>query len=346
MVKLSAFDILWNQYSRVPPVLSVDLSGKSIVIVGANAGIGLQAAKHFSRMCPSRVILACRNEEKASLAAELIAKETGFRADVEIVDLASFLSVKAFSKRLEGEPIDVLVLNAAVAKSEYQATEDGWEEVLQTNYLSTALIAFLLIPNLHKAAKLHNSSSRVVVVTSEVHIWRRIDEHLVYHDILHELNNKEHWTPELTALCRYADTKLLLVLFTRALSQHLSKSLAFSVVPTCVNPGWCGTELTHSVFLSERIRVRAIQALIGRTAEQGARQLIWAGLGPDGKEGRHVHYAMSEAYVSLAKVEEPGDFVVSKEGFEAQEKLWNETIAVLADVAPEVRAIAEQYFNN
>lgn len=61
---------------------------------------------------------------------------------------------------------------------------------------------------------------------------------------------------------------------------------------------------------------------LGRTSEQGARQSIWAALGPDGKDGPHVKPIMSGAYVSLATVTEPSDFVISKEGYDAQEKLW------------------------
>jgi retinol dehydrogenase 12 len=60
---------------------------------------------------------------------------------------------------------------------------------------------------------------------------------------------------------------------------------------------------------------------VGRTAEEGARQLLWAALGPDGKDGEHVKH-LRGAYVSTFEVREPSDFVVSKEGYETQERIW------------------------
>ena len=54
----------------VPPVLHADLVGKTVIITGANAGIGFEAAKHFAKMSPARLILACRSEEKGLRALQ------------------------------------------------------------------------------------------------------------------------------------------------------------------------------------------------------------------------------------------------------------------------------------
>ena len=58
------------QYTPIDPVLTADLSGKSVIVTGANTGLGLEAAKHFARMGPERLILACRSEAKGKAAAE------------------------------------------------------------------------------------------------------------------------------------------------------------------------------------------------------------------------------------------------------------------------------------
>lgn len=48
------------------PVIKADLSGRTVMVVGANTGIGYEAAKHFAAMQPSKVIITARNDDKAA----------------------------------------------------------------------------------------------------------------------------------------------------------------------------------------------------------------------------------------------------------------------------------------
>ena len=109
-----------------------------------------------------------------------------------------------------------------------------------------------------------------------------------------------------------------MILFARALAAHLGGR---AVVPTAVNPGFCYTGLRKQLGLPTRALMAAVDATVGRTAEQGARQLLHAALGPDGADGEHVEFFRG-AYVSANAVREPSDFVLSKAGREVQDTVW------------------------
>ena len=69
------------------------------------------------------------------------------------------------------------------------------------------------------------------------------------------------------------------------------------------------------------------EAIIAKTAEQGSRPLLWAALGPDGKDGEHVE-EIKGAFVLNAAVRESSDFVISAEGKVAQDKAWVSQVVV------------------
>lgn len=68
MVQFSVLNFIKSQWTPVPPAPKVDLHGQTVVVVGANTGIGFEAATHFARMGPGRLILACRSLERGSVA--------------------------------------------------------------------------------------------------------------------------------------------------------------------------------------------------------------------------------------------------------------------------------------
>lgn len=70
MPKLTFWTIFADQWTYLPPPLYADLDGKTVLVLGANTGIGLEAAKHFAKMKPARLIVGCRSEERGRAACE------------------------------------------------------------------------------------------------------------------------------------------------------------------------------------------------------------------------------------------------------------------------------------
>lgn len=68
MVKRTLLDFVRDQWAPVPPVLTADLAGKTVIVTGANTGLGFEAAKHFARMNPAKLILACRSQQRGEAA--------------------------------------------------------------------------------------------------------------------------------------------------------------------------------------------------------------------------------------------------------------------------------------
>jgi len=208
---------LREQLATVPPVENEDLSGKTVVIIGANVGLGFESAKHFARMNPDRIILGCRSKERGEAAATKLKTETGYEsAELWIIDLGRISSVVDFAKRFEkeGSRLDILLLNAGIAPAPgQQLTADGYEPTFQVNNLCSSLLALRLLPIMLRTAEKHHTSPRIVVVSSEVHYYSKLDK-----DVFDSPNGlvtfgKLEYSSEMDIFGRYSDSKLLNVFF-------------------------------------------------------------------------------------------------------------------------------------
>lgn len=139
---------------------------KSIIITGANSGIGFECAMHMAKIAPDKqIILACRNVESGNEAIRKIQQKTDHQHLVCMqIDLASLQSVrdfrKAFSKRSE-PVITTLVNNAGIAPNirETAYTEDGFEITFGTNHLGGFFLTLLLLPYLEKGGSITFTAS-------------------------------------------------------------------------------------------------------------------------------------------------------------------------------------------
>ncbi|KAJ8482940.1 hypothetical protein ONZ45_g14773 [Pleurotus djamor] len=317
--KRSFYTQLMDQVHAVQPVTTVSLSGKVVVVIGANTGIGFETVKHFAAMNPAKIILGCRNEERGAAALEKLKESTGYTGgEMWLIDLNSFASVKAFAEKFEQEVdrLDILVANAAVHVFQYGVTEDGWETSLQVNYLGHCLLILRLLPIMTRTAAQSSVSPRVVIVSSGLHQQAKLPDKISKaSSILRAMSSEENCVPY-DEPNEYAVSKLLNLLSAIALTRALPTS-GQSVIVNVVDPGFCYSEL--------------------RRAEEGARQLIWASVANQENED-----VMRGAYVSAMKIVTPSCFVMSEEGQAFMER--RETVTVLSEADPKVRLAAEQCF--
>ena len=198
---------------------------KTIIITGANSGLGFETARKIARNPDYKVILACRNEEKSSAARERIVKETGNENIVPLrLDISSLSSVRSFAQQIitVGGKVDALVNNAGISSMNHTGTTiDGIEVVFATNYLGHFLLTQLLLS--HMADK-----GRIVNISSDMHNppggiqWPEL-ETLVH--------------PERNDRRNYSWSKLCMIYFTHELDSRLQAENRHVTV-NAFNPGY------------------------------------------------------------------------------------------------------------
>ncbi|KAF8211139.1 short-chain dehydrogenase [Mycena galopus ATCC 62051] len=340
-MRFSIWDFIVDQWRRQPPVVKVDLTGKTVIVLGANTGIGFEASKHFATMNPGRLILACRSQERGQAAVDELRAATGYlKAELWLIDLADFASVKQFVDKFEREDgrLDILVENAAIGSFKYAATKDNWDISLQVNHLSDSLLALLLLPAMINTAQQHSTTPRIVVVSSGMHYWVKMDKNVSGHpNILKTLGSAKYCT-EKKMQDRYSLTKLFNVFFVRALNARLPSSTP--LVISAVDPGYCYSELRREFSGIMGLLTWLMDKALAFPAEVGSRRLVWTALSHQDQPQK-----LRGAYSSSFHVLEVSDFALSAEGVKMQNQTWDELVDILGEIDPRVTEVVEKYLS-
>lgn len=192
------------------------------------------------------------------------------------LDLNSYDSIQDFAKRSSSlDSLDVAVLNAGVFMTEYDESRYGWEEDLQVNVLSTALLGLQLLPKL-KASKKSGHRPVLEIVGSGGHEVATITEEERRADnLLRSYNTAKGYVPSR----QYHISKLFVMYVMQTLADFAKPSGATSTEPKvlvlAVCPGVCKSDLARGLsgFVMGLIKVIAA-ALVLRTTEQGARTFV------------------------------------------------------------------------
>jgi len=173
----------YSRLFRTPSYPTQSFAKQTIIVTGANSGLGLEAARHFYRLNSAKLILAVRTISKGHIAKEDIVAGVKHRTDADAIevwplDLASTESTLDFAERVKKElpRLDALVENAGIHNKEW-STSEGFEDTIQVNVLNTFLLAFSLLPKLRET-KTHfpDSSPHLVVMSSEAHKLTKFKE--------------------------------------------------------------------------------------------------------------------------------------------------------------------------
>ena len=187
---------VYQQLLYKPAYPTGDLSGQTIIVTGSNVGLGLDAARHFTRLNAAKVVLAVRTESKGEEAKERIFRALGAdrsRLEVWKLDMSSSESVKAFAERANRlDRLDAVVENAGVMTRNWKMME-GDESHIKVNVISTVLLALLLLPKLRESGRKYTTETHLVLVGSDLHTVAKFREKDVRDKRLFEaLNSEKH----------------------------------------------------------------------------------------------------------------------------------------------------------
>ncbi|KAH7137385.1 putative short chain dehydrogenase/ reductase [Dactylonectria estremocensis] len=247
-------------------------SGGTYIVTGANVGLGFEAAKHLVALGAVKVIMAVRNVTAGEAAKIKIEEATGIAnvAEVWVLDLASYDSVKAFAKKSAAEldRIDALIENAGVAMPGTTLPE-GHLAPFTVNVLSTLLLAALMLPKLSESAEKFGIMPRIAFVTSGVGFDAKAEWEGIKDDPLRKMDAA---TEELK-MKAYPLSKLMETFAVRQFAA-LNPVARTGVVMNLICPGLCVTELSRDVPQAFRERLTDQLTKYGRTAEVGSRTLL------------------------------------------------------------------------
>ncbi|XP_066551816.1 dehydrogenase/reductase SDR family member 13 [Amia ocellicauda] len=281
------------------------LQGKTVIITGGNTGIGKATAVDLARR-GARVILACRNKQRAEAAVLDIKKDSGSSAVVFMqLDLASLQSVRSFAETfLKTEPrLDLLINNAGVVDA--GRTVDGFGLMFGVNHLGHFLLTCLLLDRLKEG-----DPSRVINVSSMTHRWGQIDFDCI--NTHKALGLGDSFSGIFKT---YSHSKLCNVLFTHELAKRLQGT---NVTCYSLHPGSVKTELTRNASLLENLILKLMAWLFFLDTKAGAQTTLHCAL----KKGIEP---LSGQYFSCCAVEEVDakarDDAVAKKLWEVSERL-------------------------
>ncbi|WP_256490500.1 oxidoreductase [Haladaptatus sp. AB643] len=257
-----------------------DQSGRTVIITGANSGLGLEATKAFARK-GGHVVMACRSLDRANRARRKIESMVSDASlTVLELDLASQASIRQFGTEFESEfdRLDVLLNNAGIMMTPYSTTEDGFERQLGVNHLGHFALTGLLLDHLVET----DGETRVVTQSSIAHKSGSGEIHF------DDLNGKQSYS----RFEAYAQSKLANLLFTYELDRRL-RAVGADTIAVAAHPGSSATELASGdtemdTSVIQQIVRKFVNTFMTQSAVAGALPALYAATAANVDGGHYI----------------------------------------------------------
>ena len=268
-----------------------DLTGKTIIITGANSGTGFAATKFMSAK-GATIIMACRNPDKANKALQSIKNDNAeAKLDFIQLDLSSLASIKQFSEEFKKKysSLDILINNAGMSQTPDIKTEDGFEMQIGVNHLGHYALTGHLMDRL-----VNTKDSRVVTMSSMNH-----EQGIMNFDNLF-LEGEYH------QMKAYEQSKLANLLFSYELSRKLTQA-GVSVESIAAHPGFVKSNIMKSNEYTKRsfgfaMMFNIFDVLLAMTPSMGSLGIMRASTDRTLKNGEYVGPTQMGGYRGLPKL--------------------------------------------
>ncbi|KAI0853648.1 hypothetical protein F5Y00DRAFT_270789 [Daldinia vernicosa] len=299
------------------------LSNQTIIVTGANTGLGFEACIHLSRLGVGKLIMAVRTIAKGDDARERILNSMGRpESSIEVwpIDMDSYDSIKSFANRASQLPrLDGVLANAGVMTAKFSLSEHN-EKTLNVNVISTFLLYLLLLPKMRESGQSTGHVCRYTIPNSALHYSAPLAE--LDPDgprIIDRLNDPQ----KANMAGRYALTKVLVLYAVREFAERTSSSGKGACIINTPNPSFCKSNLAKESQGSLGFKI--FEKLLARSTEEGSRVLVHGLLAGQETNGQ---------YLQNCHIEVPACHVTGEWGQKVQKKFFSELVDKLEEIQP------------
>lgn len=243
--------------------------GRTAIVTGANNGIGFETTLGLAKV-GYKVIMACRNMEKAASARDKIMQRIP-EADLDTLqlDLSDLNSVREFAQQFskKHQRLDILINNAGVMTNSEQTNAANIELQFATNHLGHFVLTSLLIDHMPD-----DTRSRIVSLSSVAHKSAKIH----FNDI--NCKNAKGFG------VAYGQSKLACLMFGDELNRRLNKS-GSKIRSLSVHPGISDTGLFDGMSWIQSFLLKVLGPFLTHSNEKAAVPALYAALSNDVKGG-------------------------------------------------------------